>query len=495
MSSQHSSDQTARLRLCGLVDGVETSFELGPGEHLVGSSRAADAVLDVRGVSRRHARLLVGGGGLEVVDLDSLNGTFVDQKRVGRGVAAVGAEVRFGPVRLTVERVDPEDEELAIAFDLSPDLVAAPRPDARRLDESTQLVVPSPEESRLVFPAGYVPLVSPPMARLYRQMRRLLRGALPVLVLGETGVGKEQVVRTLHASSDRVGGPFVAVNCAAIPAELLEAEMFGVGRKVATGVEERPGKFRLAEGGTLFLDEIAEMAPALQAKLLRALQEKEIHPVGGKPRQVDVRIVAATNATIGERLEDGLFRRDLYYRLAGCVLEVPALRRCPGDVRLLVEHFLRRFAGEAEVRIRGLTVKALELLVAHPWPGNIRELEHEVRRLVYQSRDGQTIDAAALAPEILGGAVPEETEKISAELVRGVRELDPGELDSGGLDPGELEDLALGPRLEALEESLIREALRRAEGNKSQAARLLKITRNGLAKKMERLEIEIVTPP
>jgi hypothetical protein len=200
----------------------------------------------------------------------------------------------------------------------------------------------------LVFPEGWVDGTSSAMASLYDQMRPLVRGDLPVLIVGETGTGKELIARMLHASSPRGQGPFVAVNCAAIPGELLEAEMFGIVKGAATGVTERPGKFRLAHGGTLFLDEIGDMSLDLQAKLLRALQEKEVQPVGSNaPVPVDIRVLAATNSDLGSRIEAGRFRRDLYHRLAGYRLRVPPLRERPEDVPALVTSFLRSFSCEA----------------------------------------------------------------------------------------------------------------------------------------------------
>src|SRR6185503_8432581 len=179
------------------------------------------------------------------------------------------------------------------------------------------------EADSLVFAEGYIPGHAPAMQELYEQMRALLRGDVPVLFLGETGVGKEQLARALHASSARGAGPFMAVNCAAIPADLLEAEMFGIGKGVATGVAERRGKFQMAEGGTLLLDEIGDMPLELQAKLLRALQEKEVQPVGGAPVSVDIRVIAATNSDLQRRMEEGRFRRDLFFRIAGFTLHVP----------------------------------------------------------------------------------------------------------------------------------------------------------------------------
>jgi transcriptional regulator with PAS, ATPase and Fis domain len=284
---------------------------------------------------------------------------------------------------------------------------------------------------------------------------------VPVLLRGETGVGKEHLARLVHASSARRAGPFVAVNCAAIPAELMEAEMFGIAKGVATGVVERPGKFQLANGGTLFLDEIGDMPLALQAKLLRALQGGEIQPVGGAPVRVDARLITATNSDLDERIEQGQFRGDLYYRVAGFVLRVPPLRERREDIPSLVQAMLGAFGRETGKSIPGITAEVRRALCGYAWPGNVRELENEVRRLVYLCRDGQTVDARMLSERIV----------VSAE----------GETDTAP------SSLRLEANVDHLERRLIRVALVRTGGKRSAAARLLGVSRNGLAMKMERL--------
>ena len=319
----------------------------------------------------------------------------------------------------------------------------------------------------LVFPEGYVPGDSTAMTSVYEQMKSLLQGDLPVLLLGETGVGKEYLAGILHASSARRSGPFVAVNCAAIPAELLESEMFGIRKGTATGVVERTGSFQRASGGTLFLDEIGEMPLALQAKLLRAVQEKQVQPVGGEPVAVDIRVIAATNSDLQQRMDAGLFRRDLYYRVAGFALRVPALRERREDVDDLVLAFAQSFARETGKAVRGVTQKALQALKGYGWPGNVRELQHEVRRLVYLCPDGQALESSMISEHIL--LAPQPVDPVTAEM--------PASLD-------------LEANLGRLEGRLIREALGRAGGNRTQAARLLGISRNGLAIKMERLGIK-----
>jgi two-component system, NtrC family, response regulator HupR/HoxA len=319
-------------------------------------------------------------------------------------------------------------------------------------------------ESPLVFPDGYLPGHSAAILNLYAEMGALVRGDVPVLLLGETGVGKELLARVLHASSPRRHGPFVAVNCAAIPAELLESEMFGIAKGVATGVTERPGRFQLAQGGILFLDEIGDMPLSLQAKLLRALQGREIQPVGGPPVRVDVRVVTATNSDLDGKMEQGLFRRDLYYRVAGFVLRVPPLRERREDIPRLVQLLLGVFARETGKSIPGITAEALRALVTYSWPGNVRELEHEVRRLAYLCPDGRAAEAPLLSERVL---VPKACEAT----------LPPASLD-------------LESHVEQLERRLIPAALVRARGKRSVAARLLGISRNGLTMKMERLGLE-----
>lgn len=320
----------------------------------------------------------------------------------------------------------------------------------------------------LLLPANHVLGKSDAMRSVYRQMQQLVKGDIPVLITGETGVGKEHVARAIHLSSARRDGPFQIVHCAAIPADLLEAELFGIERGVATGVTERPGKFQLATGGVVFLDEIGDMPAPLQAKMLRVLQSLEVHAVGARmPVKVDVRVLAATNTPPQDLLAGGKFRRDLYYRIAGYTLQVPPLRERREDIPRLAEHFLRRSAQEVARDVRGITVRALRALVQAPWPGNVRQLEHEVRRLVYLCPPGQPIDSSLLSSDIL--APP------------------PGAADvPAGFDG----DLKLEPTVEQLERKLITIALARTKGNRSKAARMLGLSRNGLTMKMERLGIE-----
>ncbi len=329
---------------------------------------------------------------------------------------------------------------------------------------------------RLQFPSSYRAGTSPRMLELYNRMRRLRDGDLPVLIHGETGSGKELIARALHASSRRRGGPFVAINCAAIPRDLLESELFGIARGVATGVEPRRGKFELASGGTLFLDELGEMAIELQPKLLRALQESEIQPLGGKPRPIDVRVLSATNVPLEPASANSRLRPDLYFRLAGFVLDVPALRQCSEDIPGLIEHFLRRFSQEYGVPVRGLGMGALRRLVAYSWPGNVRELENQVRRMVLLARPGQVLHEGTLPGHM------RESRAISQEL------------ETWSISLAQAGSLHLSTAVGQLEEAFIRAALERSAGVKKEACHLLGISRNGLDKKLKRLGIDLEKP-
>jgi DNA-binding NtrC family response regulator len=322
----------------------------------------------------------------------------------------------------------------------------------------------------LVFPEDYVRGQSAAITAIYKQLESVVESDLPILLLGETGVGKECLAGVVHSSSDRRLGPFLPVNCAAIPSDLLEAELFGIRAGVATGVSERKGKFALADGGTLFLDEIGDMSSSLQAKLLRALEGRVIVPVGGGEQSVDVRIVAATNTDIESRVRDGRFRRDLYYRLAGLVLKVPPLHQRSEDIPALTEYFFRQSCEDAGKATPGITYAALRSLTQMRWPGNVRELRHRLRRLVYLAPEGCPIDTGLLKRVGGDGLEPEPDEGG----------------DPSGHDLSSWQDLDLA-RLERL---VVKEALRRVGGNRTHAARLLGISRSALRRRLRQYDLD-----
>jgi two-component system response regulator AtoC len=292
-----------------------------------------------------------------------------------------------------------------------------------------------------------------------------------VLIQGESGTGKEVVARLLHQLSSRAGGPWVPINCAAIPETLLESELFGHEKGAFSGaLTVRQGRFELAHGGTLFLDEIGEMPLPLQAKLLRAVQERAFERVGGtRTIRVNVRIIAATNQDLDQLVRERRFRADLYYRLHVIPITVPPLRERASDIPLLVQHFLAHFNEAAQARVEGLTEDALAALCRYPWPGNVRELENLIERLVILKRTGRiTVDD-----------LPDNIRK-PAEGSRAQRLLPTMEQLARGAS------IDLVQELDRYETSLILTALREAGGVISKAAQLLGINRTTLVEKLKR---------
>jgi transcriptional regulator with PAS, ATPase and Fis domain len=244
---------------------------------------------------------------------------------------------------------------------------------------------------------------SPQMLANLGVVRKVADTNVPVLIRGESGTGKELVARALHLSGHRSTLPFIVVNCAAVPETLLEAELFGIRKGIATGVAERKGKFEAADGGTMFLDEIGDMSPALQAKLLRVLQDGLVEQVGGhSATKVDVRLVAATNQDLHKRIAEGMFRKDLYYRLNAVELVLPPLRGRTDDIREFAGYFLRKFNTEYQRTVAGVDPDVMERLLAHDWPGNIRQLEHVIKRAVVVA-EGRTIRLQDLPEEFKAG--------------------------------------------------------------------------------------------
>jgi transcriptional regulator with PAS, ATPase and Fis domain len=289
-----------------------------------------------------------------------------------------------------------------------------------------------------------------------------------VLITGETGTGKELAARAIHHNSPRRANRFVAINCSAIPETLLEAELFGHVRGAFTGaVGTRQGRFEQAHKGTLFLDEVGTMSPALQAKLLRVLQEREFERVGDSHTiKVDVRVIAATHSDLARMVADGTFREDLYYRLNVIPVRVPPLRDRREDIPLLVQHFLQKLAAELGRPVPGVAQEVMRRLMAYTWPGNVRQLENAIERALAFSQSRPQIDLQDLSPELQD----EQSVPVGAELW----------LPDEGLD--------FDTYISGIELSLIRRSLERTQGNKRQAARLLGLKRTTLIEKLKRLE-------
>ncbi|HEX3015344.1 MAG TPA: sigma-54 dependent transcriptional regulator [Desulfobacteria bacterium] len=297
------------------------------------------------------------------------------------------------------------------------------------------------------------------MQHIFDLVERVSDTTATVLIQGESGTGKELVARALHYAGERKHGPFIQVNCAALPENLLESELFGHERGAFTGaIAQRQGRFELAHGGTIFLDEIGEINPHIQVKLLRVLQERAFERVGGQHTlRVDVRVIAATNRDLTQEMREGRFREDLFYRLNVIPIRMPSLRERKEDIPLLVDHFLHKY--DQKGRITGISPAALKALVNYAWPGNIRELENTIERMAIVS-PGPVIEHADIPPELMERAV--SGKKMIVTL------------------PDE------GINLEELEQNLLAQALELAQGNKTKAARLLGLTRHTLLYRLEK---------
>ena len=346
-------------------EGRGARARLGSSELVVGTGRGADIHVQDDAVSGLHCGVSVLGGGVAIRDLGSRNGTFVGGARIREAWGGAGTIVTIGRSTLVFCAVDEVEGD---------DTLASPLPGL----------------------AGG----SPPMRRVAAQVRRLARHSAPVLIAGESGTGKELVARALHDEGPRRASPFVALNVAALPRELVESEMFGHERGAFTGaVSRRDGAFREAEKGTLFLDEIGELPLEAQPKLLRALDGYEVRRVGGSGpgRPPDVRVIAATHAPLETRVTTGAFRRDLFHRLEVFVVEVPPLRDRKADIAAIARQLLGQM--ESELGRRRLTSSAIARLTVHDWPGNVREL----RNVLYRASDLAVTSEALDAPHIERG--------------------------------------------------------------------------------------------
>jgi len=347
----------------------------------------------------------------------------------------------------------------------------------------------------------------PNMAKVLRLGERVAPADASILVTGESGTGKEVMARHVHAKSKRADKPFISINCAAIPENLLESELFGHEKGAFTGaVSRRIGKFEEAHGGTLLLDEVSEMDPRLQAKLLRAIQEGEIDRVGGnKPVKVNIRLIATTNRDLKEAVRQGDFREDLYFRLNVVTLELPPLRERPQDIEMLARHFIEKYAAANELPEPELTEEAREAMRAHDWPGNVRELENAMHRAVLLAQDdritaesvmltpraGREADAGAPAPETPAAEAPSGGDADGANAVAAA-----GSETAGGPD-GESGDVRglVGRTVADVERDLILNTLEHCLGNRTHAANILGISIRTLRNKLKAYSEEGVTVP
>ncbi|WP_406696981.1 sigma-54 dependent transcriptional regulator [Singulisphaera sp. Ch08] len=372
------------------------------------------------------------------------------------------------------------------AFDylLKPLDVGRVREQVERAAEISRLMrVPAvvTDEVLAQAPADVIVGRSPAMQEVYKAIGLVAPQDLAVLILGDSGTGKELVARAVYQHSRRATGPFLAINCAAIPETLLESELFGHEKGAFTGADrKRIGKFEQCSGGTLFLDEIGDMTPLTQSKLLRVLQDGRFERVGGNETiRTDVRIIAATNRDLAQMVTAGEFRGDLYYRLGIVTINVPPLRERADDLPLLVEHFLKRFSPELGKTVVRIAPEAMELLRRHPWPGNIRELQSVLKQALLRAQ-GPVLVADFLPPSVRG---EEESAGAAAAPIDWEGFLD-DRLRVGSQD-------LYAEALALMERSLVTRVLRHTGGNQVQAAKLLGITRGSLRTKIRTLGIRI----
>jgi two-component system, NtrC family, response regulator AtoC len=349
----------------------------------------------------------------------------------------------------------------------------------------------------MVRPAGSL-VRNAAMVKIYALVDEVAPTHVNVLILGETGVGKDVLARTVHVRSPRAQAPFVGLNCSALPENLLESELFGYERGAFTGaVTSKPGLLETAEGGTIFLDELGEMPPATQSKFLRVLEERTVRRVGGlKPKPIDVRVIAATNRDLPKDIAQGRFRADLFYRLNGISLLVPPLRDRVDEIALFAAHFMANAAGILNRPTPTLSPETRACLEAYPWPGNIRELRNAIERAVLLAR-GRVITPDLLPPEVTGAdrpsAVPvvRPTAQPRPPLPTWSSETpeDPLLSTATGNHPVVSDSSRLQEEVEQLEKARIVEALAKCNGNQTRAARLLGITRRVLINRIERYNL------
>ena len=349
---------------------------------------------------------------------------------------------------------------------------------SRTRELSQQDIVPAADEQGRYDIIGQ----AQPMLEVYGVIEKVADTPSTVLITGESGTGKELIARALHENSSRRDKPFVRVNCAAIPSELIESELFGYEKGAFTGaVTSKPGRFELADGGTLFLDEIGEIPVSMQVKLLRSLQEQEFERVGGiKTIEVDVRLIAATNRDLLADIHEGRFREDLYYRLNVVHLQLPPLRERKEDIPLLTGHFIKRFNERLKKNVQGVSAEAEGRLDAYPWRGNIRELENVIERCLLFC-DEDRIGVGDLPPEVREGRPQAEPPSAVADTMPGLGDELPVPDAGTGLKEAVREVTA------RLEKELIVKALEQTGGNVTHTARLLKISRKSLQTKMKEL--------
>ena len=549
--------------LVGQIDGDPIRLLLPEGVGTLGADAGCDLVLAYPTISRRHARLTQTESRLMIEDLGSSNGTSVDGQRIKEAIPIeIGQEVRFGEVRLRLERIEDGDDQIGAAIEAEPDTGAQATIEATLSPVATDRLAfeylpellnrlsqspPAAEAARLIgetffsalplswlklsnldgaaatlFEAGKQrsgefkrfeipplcmelelaphcvpgrearifalarallalgggdaegpdvrpardrgwpdpPPLDPDVREIYRRAGRIADSEISVLIQGESGTGKDLLAQFIHQTGGDDDRAFIALNCAALPPDLLEAELFGIEKGVATGVEARAGCFERAHGGTLFLDEIGDMSADTQAKILRVLQDGQAVRVGGsKAVAARPRIVSATNRDIDRMVADGSFRLDLLHRIAGWEVTLPPLRERPADIANLAVHFLVEACRARKTRIRGISQRALDCLRRYDWPGNVRELQREMQRVAVFLGQNDLLTGKDLRAAIRDASRSADSDSLEGQLA-------------------------------VAERTIIKHALAEADGNVSAAARRLDVSRSTLYRRLEQLDLQ-----
>jgi transcriptional regulator with PAS, ATPase and Fis domain len=424
--------------------------------------------LPYKGVSRHHFTLNKQDSKWILRDLGSKNGTMLNGKLITEASIKTGDVIQAGIIQLLVKPAREEVQPLQLSETQS-----------LRHDPETDRVghVPVSEEEhiftfhQLRFPEGFIPGKSAAMGNVFQKLQAIADSDVNVLLIGETGVGKEMFAQTLHQSSKRSQGPFVAVNCAAIPADLAEAELFGIGEKVATDVSARKGKILLAHQGTLFLDELSSFPESLQAKILRTIEDHAIYPVGEHKAQIsNFRLISATNQNPKDLIEKGKLREDLYHRIATVEIQIPALRERKGDLELLIMGLLQNLSRNEGKYIPGISQPLFAALHGYSYPGNVRELRNILSAMVALAHPGEVLDLHLLPEKVRDRNLKEDMDNILQE------------------DLGK-DSIHLHETIDEVTRKLIQHALKLHQGNITRAAQYLNVTPFGMRKMMKRLSI------
>jgi transcriptional regulator with PAS, ATPase and Fis domain len=425
-------------------------------EMIAGSLPDNSIYLPFKGISRQHFSVFRKNQHWYIRDLGSTNGTLVNGKKITEVQIRPGDVIQAGTLSIHVEVSEEEFEsfETVMQEEKIPESIRTDRVGYIPLDKTA----PVYSFPMLVFPEDTVVCRSRAMLEIYQKIHSICRSSVNVLLVGETGTGKEMMARMLHLSGPRPNGPFIAINCAAIPDHLAEAELFGIGEKVATDVSQRKGKIMLAHGGTLFLDELSAFPYELQAKILRAVQEKSVTPLGeSRSFPVDFRLISATNEDPHDLIRGQKLREDLYHRLATVEIALPPLRERREDLEVLVPVLLKQIAQNEGKHLSGISKRLMALLLHYDYPGNIRELVNILRSMIALAHPGEILDIHLIPEKILN---PKK------------------DFSSKSL-PGGTEPYDLRQAVQDITKDMIVQALDLYNGNVKKAASHLKVTTFG----------------